>query len=88
MYISLYVFGQGDTTVDVPTVPELLTVSARCARVGIDGIFDLTEKASQLQDFQKAAVEKVELRERLKTYGGQPVQELLQRVASWEKIVK
>ena len=87
-YVSLYVYGPGDTPNDVPTSSELLTVSARIARAGADGFLFLTEKASQIGDFQKAALEKVELRERLKTYGGQPVQELLERVSSWEKTVK
>jgi hypothetical protein len=87
MYISLYVYGPGDSPTDVPTVSELLTVSARCARTGIDGILYLTEKASQQADFQKAALAQKDLRERLKNYGGKPVQEYLERIASWEKIV-
>jgi len=88
MYVSLYVYGPGDSPSDVPTVPELLTVSARCARVGIDGILYLTEKASQQTDFQKAALTQKDLIERLKNYGGQQVQELLERITSWEKIIK
>jgi hypothetical protein len=86
-YVSLYVYGPGDTPKDVPTVDELLTVTARCARAGADGFLYLTEKESQIRDFQKAAVEKVELRERLKSYGGQPVREFLDRVASWQNLV-
>ena len=89
MYISLYVYGPGDSPNDVPTVPELLTVSTRCARVGgIKGIFYMTEKVSQLQDFQKTAIAQKDLRERLKNYGEKPVQEYLEKVASWEKITK
>jgi hypothetical protein len=87
-YISLYVYGPGDNPNSVPTTAELLTVTARCARAGADGFLYLTEKASQIRDFQKAAVEKVELRERLRTYGGQPVQEVLNVVKSWERIVQ
>jgi hypothetical protein len=87
-YVSLYVFGPGDTQSDVPTTAELLTVSARIARAGADGFLYLTEKASQIVDFQKAAVDNVQLRERLRTYGGKPVQEVLDRVKSWEKIVQ
>jgi len=87
-YISLYVFGPGDNPKDVPLPSELLTVSVRCARAGADGFLYLTEGASQMLDFQKAAVENVALRERLKSYGGRPVQEVLDRVAYWEKIVK
>lgn len=87
-YVSLYVYGPGDTPNDVPTPAELLTVSARIARAGADGFLYLTEKASQIQDFQRAAVDNIQLRERLKTYGGQPVKEVLDRVSSWEKIVQ
>jgi hypothetical protein len=87
-YISLYVYGPGDNPQDVPTPEELLTVTVRCARAGADGFLYLTDGASQMFDFQKAAVGNTHLRERLKSYGGQPVQEVLNLVASWEKIVK
>jgi hypothetical protein len=60
----------------------------RCARTGIDGILYLANGASELKDFQKAAVDNVELRKRLRSYGGAPVQEVLGRVKNWEKIVK
>ena len=86
-YISLYVFGPGDTPKDVPSTQELLTVSARCARAGADGILYLTEKANQTSDFQKAAVDNADLRERLKSYGGKPVQEVLDLVSRWETIL-
>jgi glycosyltransferase involved in cell wall biosynthesis len=86
-YVSLYVFGPGDNPEDVPTTQELLTLSARIARAGADGILYLTEKSSQLQNFQRAAIDKVELLDRLKTYGGQQVQELLDRVKGWERFV-
>jgi hypothetical protein len=66
----------------------LLTVSTRIARAGTDGFLFLTEKTSQMAEFQKAVVEQVELRERLRTYGGKPVKELLDRVSDWEKIVQ
>ena len=62
-------------------------MSVRCARAGIDEILYLANGPSQLRDFQKAAVDKVELRERLKSYGDRPVQEVLDLVESWEKIV-
>ncbi len=87
-YISLYVYGPGDNPADVPTASELLTVSVRCARAGTDGILYLTGGASQIQDFQKAAVGNAELRERLKSYGGKPVQEVLDLVRRWEKIAQ
>jgi hypothetical protein len=86
-YVSLYVFGPGDNPEDVPTTEELLTLSARVARAGAEGVLYLTEKSSQLQNFQKASISKVDLLQRLKTYGGQPVQEFLDRIKSWEKIV-
>jgi hypothetical protein len=84
-YISLYVFGPGDNPTEVPSPSELLTVSVRCGRAGVDGILYLTDKASQLWDFQKAAVDRVELRQKLKTYG---CQEVLDFFASWEKVVE
>ena len=85
VYISLYVFGPGDNPMEVPSPSELLTVSVRCGRAGIDGILYLADKASQLWDFQKAAVDRVELRQKLKSYG---CQEVLDFFASWEKIVE
>ena len=87
-YISFYVFGPGDKPKDVPTASELLTVSVRCARAGADGFLYLTDGDSQMLDFQKAAFEQTELRQRLRNFGGQPVQEVLDRFASWEKIVR
>src|SRR5208282_3762711 len=86
-YISLYVYGPGDNPNDVPSAQELLTVSVRCARAGADGFLYLTDGASQMRSFQKTAVEMVELRKKLRTYGGQPVQEFLDHVESWSKIV-
>ncbi len=88
VYISLYVFGPGDNAKDVPSASELLTVSVRCARTDIDGILYLASGPSQIWDFQKAVVDKVELRDRLQSYGGQPVQEVLDLFGSWEKIVE
>ncbi len=84
-YISFYVFGPGDNPKDVPSTSELLTVSVRCARAGADGFLYLTEGASQIQAFQKAALEQVELREKLRNYGRKPVQEFLDFVASWQE---
>jgi hypothetical protein len=54
----------------------------------VDNILYLTEKASQIADFQKAALAQADLRERLRTYGGHPVQEYLDFVQSWEKVVQ
>ena len=86
-YISFYMYGPGDNPQDVPTPAELLTVTTRCARAGADGFLYLTDGAAQTRAFQKAAVANVELRQRLRSYGGQPVQEYLDFVAGWEKIV-
>ena len=88
VYVSLYVFGPSDNAKDVPSASELLTASVRCARTGIDGILYLASGPSQIKDFQKAVVDKVELRNRLRNYGGQPVQEVLDLYSSWEKIVE
>ena len=85
--ISLYVFGPGDNPHEVPTPRELMTVSVRMARAGVDNILYLAEKASQITDFQKAAVANTELQETLRDYGGKPVQEYLDRIKGWEKIV-
>jgi hypothetical protein len=85
VYISLYVFGPGDNPAEVPAPSELVTLSVRAGRTGIDGILYLTDKASQLWDFQKAVVDRVDLRQKLKTYG---CQEVLDFFASWEKVVE
>ncbi|MEM3356987.1 MAG: hypothetical protein QW166_04080 [Candidatus Bathyarchaeia archaeon] len=68
----------------MPSPSELITLSVRAGRTGIDGILYLADKASQIYDFQKAVVDKVELRQRLRTYG---CQEVLDFFASWEKII-
>ncbi len=87
-YITLYVYGPGDIPQDVPTAAELLTVTTRCARVGLDGFLYLTDGEKEMLDFQKTAAANLPLREKLRTFGGAPVQEFLDRVAGWEKIVK
>lgn len=88
VFISLYVSCPGDTPKDVPTPEELLTTSVRCARTGIDGILYFAAGTKNLLDFQRGAVEKIELRRRLRSYGGQYVQEFLDHVSNWEKIFK
>jgi hypothetical protein len=85
-YISLYVYGPGDDPKDVPTTTELLTVSVRCARAGASGFLYLTDNAGQMKEFQKAAVQQRDLIKKLRSFGGQPVQEYLDRVEDWEKI--
>jgi len=84
--IALYVIGPGDDPRETPTPSELLTVSVRMARAGADGLLYLTDKAAQMQEFQKAAIAQKETRERLKTYGGKAGQEVLDLVTSWEKL--
>jgi len=87
IYISFYVFGPGDNPENVPSTQELLTVTVRCARAGIDGFLYLVDGASQIRDFQKTALKMVDLRQKLKTYGGEPVREFLDIVESWQKII-
>jgi hypothetical protein len=84
---ALYVIGPGDDPKETPTTSELLTVSVRMARAGTDGILYLTDKAAQMQEFQKAAIAQKDVRERLISYGGKQGQEVLDLVTSWEKIV-
>jgi hypothetical protein len=86
-YASFYVFGPGDDPKDVATPTELLTVTTRCARVGLDGFLYLTNGEKEMLDFQKATLQKTELIQRLRTYGGQPVQEFLDHVESWKCII-
>ena len=85
--IALYVIGPGDDPAETPTTKELLTVSVRMARAGVDGILYLTDKAAQMVEFQKRAIAEKDTRERLKSYGGKAGQEVLDLVTSWEKIV-
>ncbi len=88
VYISLYVSCPGDSPKDVPPPAELLTTSVRCARTGIDGILYFAAGANKLLDFQKGVVNNFELRRRLRSYGGQPVQEILDLVNNWEKLIQ
>ena len=84
--IALYVIGPGDDPKETPTPAELLTVSVRMARAGVDGLLYLTDKAAQMQEFQKAAIAQKDVRERLVSYGGKAGQEVLDLVTSWEKL--
>jgi hypothetical protein len=85
-YIAFYMYGPGDNPKDVPTTQELLTVSTRCARAGTDGFLYLSNGASKIRDFQKEAIAQTQLIEKLRTYGGQPVQEFLDRIEGWKNI--
>jgi hypothetical protein len=84
--IALYVIGPGDDPSETPTASELLTVSVRMARAGADGLLYLTDKAAQMQEFQKRVIAEKDTRERLKSYGGKAGQEVLDLVTSWEKL--
>ncbi len=84
--IALYVIGPGDDPRETPTPSEILTVSVRMARAGVDGLLYLTDKAAQMQEFQKKAIAEKDTRERLKSYGGKAGQEVLDLVTSWEKL--
>jgi glycosyltransferase involved in cell wall biosynthesis len=89
MYVTLYVYGPGDAPQDVPTPSELLTVTARCARVGgIEGFIYLSDGEKEMRSFQKAALEKAELRQKLRSFGGKPVAEFLDRVENWKTITQ
>jgi hypothetical protein len=88
-YINFYVYGPGDLPQDVPTPAEILTVTARCARVGgIDGFVYLSDGEKEMTAFQKATVENTALLTKLRSFGGDPVQQFLGRVASWEALFK
>lgn len=88
-YINFYIYGPGDLPQDVPTPAEILTVTARCARVGgIDGFVYLSDGEKEMTGFQKAAVENTALRTKLRSFGDDPVQQFLGRVASWETLFK
>ena len=54
--IALYVIGPGDDPRETPTASELLTVSVRMARAGVDGLLYLTDKAYQMVEFQKQMI--------------------------------
>jgi hypothetical protein len=84
--IALYVIGPGDDPKETPTPSELLTVSVRMARAGVDGLLYLTENDALMQNFQKAAIAEKATRERLVSYGGKQGQEVLDLVTSWEKL--
>ncbi|HUU87985.1 MAG TPA: hypothetical protein VMX17_09540, partial [Candidatus Glassbacteria bacterium] len=62
--------------------------SVRCARTGIDGILYFATGTKKLLDFQKGVVNNLGLRRRLKSYGGQPVQEVLDLINKWEQLIQ
>jgi hypothetical protein len=86
-FVSFYVYGPGDNPKDVPLTSELLTVTVRCARVGTEGFLYLTDGESQMVDFQKNAIKDSALISRLRTFGGVPVQEVLDKIEEWRNVV-
>jgi hypothetical protein len=86
-YVSFYVYGPGDNLKDVPLPSELMTVTVRCARAGADGFLYLTDGNKQMLDFQKAAFADNAMLSRLRTFGGTPVQEVIDQVENWKKIL-
>ncbi|MEM2093295.1 MAG: hypothetical protein QXE16_03320 [Candidatus Bathyarchaeia archaeon] len=83
VFVNLYVYGPGETPQTVPTVEQILTVSCRIARTGVDGIIYLAENAQRIRDFQKAAVQNKKLLEELEGSGGE---EVVERVREWESL--
>ncbi|MEM2953593.1 MAG: hypothetical protein QXM52_02490 [Candidatus Bathyarchaeia archaeon] len=83
VFVNLYVFGPGETPETVPTVRQLLTVSCRVERAGVDGIIYLAENAQKIKDFQRAAVQSKDVLEELEGYGGE---EVLKRVEKWASL--
>ena len=72
----------------MPPPNEIVTVAVRCARVGgLEGFLYLVDGEKEMLDFQKAAIAKPELIAKLRTFGGQPVQEYLDYVEGWKKIL-
>jgi len=83
VYVNLYVFGPGETPETIPTVKQILTVSCRIARTGVDGIIYLAEDAQKIRDFQRAAVQSREVLKELKGYNGE---EVIKRVEEWASL--
>jgi hypothetical protein len=86
-HIAFYVYGPGDNPADVPPPAEVLTVSTRCVRVGgLEGFLYLVDGEKEMSNFQKSVTEKSDLIARLRTFGGQPVQEYLDFIENWKKL--
>ncbi|MCX8176966.1 MAG: hypothetical protein N3F10_01520 [Candidatus Bathyarchaeota archaeon] len=83
VFVNLYVYGPGENPQTVPTVEQILTVSCRIARTGVDGIIYLAENAWRIRDFQRAAVQNKKLLEELEGSGGE---EVVERVRAWESL--
>ena len=79
VYINIYVYGPGDDPSEVPAVSDILKLSARVCRTGVDGIFYLAANAQRLREFQKAAVQSDKVLKELEEYGGEEVLNLVNR---------
>lgn len=85
VYPGLYIRGPGDDPNEVAKPEQILKTACRIARTGVDGLIFLAGNTSIMKDFQKTAVEKVELREDLEGYGGKPVLDLINK---WERFLQ
>jgi hypothetical protein len=83
VFVNIYVYGPGETPETVPTLKQLLVLSVRVARTGIDGIIYLAENAQRIRDFQKAAVQSKDVLKELEGYGGD---EVLKLVSRWQSL--
>ncbi|MBX5320455.1 MAG: hypothetical protein ACQXXG_00485 [Candidatus Bathyarchaeia archaeon] len=83
VYINIYVYGPGDNPKEVPTVSELLKVSARVCRTGVDGVLFLAENAQRLRDFQKAALQAEDVLKEIEDYGAD---EFLKLIDKWRNL--
>lgn len=79
VFVNLYVYGPGETPQTVPPVEQLLKVSARIARTGVDGIIYLAENAQRLVDFQKATLQAKETLAEIAEYGAEEFMKLIDR---------
>lgn len=83
VYINIYVYGPGDSPHEVPTVSDILRVSARVCRTGVDGILYLAENAQKLREFQKAAIQLNRVLEEIDGSGGE---EILNLIDKWRTL--
>jgi hypothetical protein len=79
VYSNIYVCGPGDDPNNCPPVEQLIRVSVRVMRTGIDGIIYLADIADNMVNFQKAVTQKGEYRDSLSDYGGQTALDLFNK---------
>ena len=83
VYSNIYVCGPGDDPAQCSPVEQLIRVSVRVMRTGIDGIIYLADVAENMVKFQKDVVARGEYRDSLSDYGGQGALDLFNR---WDKL--